>query len=626
MNTPSNLASWIDPVASLALQTVFLVAVTSAAAFFVRSAQWRRLFWQICLIALVALTVAEMTGIGRGLTDWTASRVSLDRAATVDSPTNDLVTTVSVRTFEAPEFESSATNGNPPANASIVLWPLFIWLSGTALLLARVAFATFLCAKIARRNRPAAASIIHEIESLKKLLGLARPIRVLDSSALTAPIVFGFLNPSLVIPANFEREFDPAQRRAILAHELAHLANRDPAWQRLANVTVALLWWNPLAWWARRQFSISSEQCADQASAILPNGPEALAESLVKLAARLHHPRAFAALSIHGGGFRSGLGKRVARLLSEKPTEWKAIGWCRQLATGFLGGTVLIMLVFTGTFFARAKATASEIKSLPDALRSSWLQSPAALALTDLPDDPRTDASALTESNPPAATPEIDADEPAPSSPQITVEAKFVEAPPSFLDLLLASGDDWQIVEVNRELTDEFGEPPSNDAPNAATHQLSGRLTAASYQSLVAHLMKLPGADILSAPRVTTSPGLRAQMTVGQRIDGNHVGVRLDLIPNISANAETILLTSTVSATERLDPAADNEVDSAKLRVRQAKLHDFAIVPGETMVLRAFSVKTENPVKDLFIFLTPTFAKPSAATPGEIVPAVLIKP
>src|SRR6185503_14478821 len=100
---------------------------------------------------------------------------------------------------------------------------------------------------------------------------------------LPGPIAFGIFHPGISLPPNFSEKFSIAQQEAMLAHELAHLAAGDPLWQLLADLSVALFWWHPAAWWARHQLRMACEGAADEASLLIENGPHALAECLVTL-------------------------------------------------------------------------------------------------------------------------------------------------------------------------------------------------------------------------------------------------------------------------------------------------------------------------------------------------------
>jgi hypothetical protein len=163
------------------------------------------------------------------------------------------------------------------------------------------------------------------------------------------PIAFGLFLPSIAVPDDFMRRFTRPEQDAMLAHELAHLAARDPAWYLLADILCALLWWHPLVWWARAQLHAASEQCADEASLLVEGGPQSLAACLVRIAGELTRPASLESIGVEGDGFRSRLGRRVERLLrmSERyeaaPHRWQT-GLARTL-----GPVVLLAAVLAST-------------------------------------------------------------------------------------------------------------------------------------------------------------------------------------------------------------------------------------------------------------------------------------
>ena len=87
--------------------------------------------------------------------------------------------------------------------------------------------------------------VMVRVAALAARLGIRPPVRVLTSLRLDSPVVFGSVRPVLVLPRHFQDDFNPRQQEAILAHELAHLAACDPAWQSLAMAACGLLWWHP---------------------------------------------------------------------------------------------------------------------------------------------------------------------------------------------------------------------------------------------------------------------------------------------------------------------------------------------------------------------------------------------
>jgi beta-lactamase regulating signal transducer with metallopeptidase domain len=109
-----------------------------------------------------------------------------------------------------------------------------------------------------------------------------------------------------------------AQLEAVLAHEVAHLARRDPRWFAAVDAIVAVLWLQPLNWVARRQLRELAEFLCDDAVVRHTGARRPFAESLLELAVRLRgRPSSVAAVGLAGGA--SPFVRRVARLLDGEP-------------------------------------------------------------------------------------------------------------------------------------------------------------------------------------------------------------------------------------------------------------------------------------------------------------------
>jgi hypothetical protein len=156
----------------------------------------------------------------------------------------------------------------------------------------------------------------------------------LEYSGLSVPVAYGTVRPTVVLPAGFWDRFSRAEQEAVLAHELAHLAAHDPLWHLSAELCCALLWWHPAVWWLRGRLRAASETAADEASLLVPGGPDALAGCLVALGRRLVGPRPCGGLSFQGSGFRSSLGRRVERLLNLKARSVGGTGVSPVSASG----------------------------------------------------------------------------------------------------------------------------------------------------------------------------------------------------------------------------------------------------------------------------------------------------
>ena len=114
-----------------------------------------------------------------------------------------------------------------------------------------------------RSNPPIPASWLDEFEKAKRETGLRRNVEFLVSDDL-GPLLCWFEGQNfVVVPKTFWELSTPQQRSAIVLHELAHAKRFDVWWMLIARILILPQWFNPLAWYALRQFSESVEMACD---------------------------------------------------------------------------------------------------------------------------------------------------------------------------------------------------------------------------------------------------------------------------------------------------------------------------------------------------------------------------
>jgi beta-lactamase regulating signal transducer with metallopeptidase domain len=79
------------------------------------------------------------------------------------------------------------------------------------------------------------------------------------------PAVVGVLRPIIVTPADFDQRFNDEERRAVIAHERAHLAHGDPLINAFVVLLQCLNWFNPLVHVASAALRIDQELACDAA-------------------------------------------------------------------------------------------------------------------------------------------------------------------------------------------------------------------------------------------------------------------------------------------------------------------------------------------------------------------------
>ncbi len=114
---------------------------------------------------------------------------------------------------------------------------------------------------LAGRRPVESAGWSDDLRELAGRAGLARVPRLTASATLGSPIALA--RGELVVPARALRELGRGARRALLAHELAHLARRDPWWLTVATFLCYVLAFQPLQRLVRRRLLDEMELACD---------------------------------------------------------------------------------------------------------------------------------------------------------------------------------------------------------------------------------------------------------------------------------------------------------------------------------------------------------------------------
>ncbi|MEM6672482.1 MAG: M56 family metallopeptidase [Planctomycetota bacterium] len=275
----------------------------------------------------------------------------------------------------SPETEL-APAGRIPSIAVLVLG---VWAIGALLRLYALAREAFALARLRRGARP---------------IDVGAPPRVLAAThaQLDLPIAFGVLRPTVLLPTSLAK--DDATRRAVVAHELAHLRHRDPFAALVVAVLGAIWWFHPAAWWLQRAVRRTQEDLVDDAvvRGRPPIAPDAYCAALLETARR---SAGVAVPSLTcGSGAMSSLERRFRRILEPKvPARRKTMILPLLLP---LSLTFAVVPQSTDGAAASTETTASapgEQEALERAL--AWLASRQLDGGSFSPSDPEGDALAL---------------------------------------------------------------------------------------------------------------------------------------------------------------------------------------------------------------------------------------
>jgi len=188
---------------------------------------------------------------------------------------------------------------------------LAVWLAGALAGLARLEQGRRRYWRAAGpRHAAGDAEAADALRRLRAAAGMSRTVYITSAGGLSAPAAVGLAE--ICLPATALTALTPLQREGILAHELGHLARRDPLWKVAVEIAAAVLWFQPLLRVAGHELAECAEHLADGFAVRVTGRRRPLLESLGILAATLS-PRGAAAAGFGDGG--SPLLRRAARLM-----------------------------------------------------------------------------------------------------------------------------------------------------------------------------------------------------------------------------------------------------------------------------------------------------------------------
>ena len=127
-----------------------------------------------------------------------------------------------------------------------------------------------------------AANLTDTLDQLQRSANQRRAIRLTTSPMCPVPLALA--GRRIVVPDRFVRELDAEQQRAALAHELAHLARRDPEWRIAVEILERALFFQPLNRLARVRLCDAAEFLCDEWAVQHTQSPLAMARCLSAVA------------------------------------------------------------------------------------------------------------------------------------------------------------------------------------------------------------------------------------------------------------------------------------------------------------------------------------------------------
>jgi beta-lactamase regulating signal transducer with metallopeptidase domain len=152
----------------------------------------------------------------------------------------------------------------PPMTLSPGELLILVWLSGSLFWYALASSRLLRFRRLLGQARPATEELVKEVRLVALALGLKQAPEVLILSARVSPLIWALGGRArLVLPEELSGSLTAAQRKTLIAHEVAHLIRRDHWVRWMELLVLGLYWWFPVAWWARRALRAAEEECCD---------------------------------------------------------------------------------------------------------------------------------------------------------------------------------------------------------------------------------------------------------------------------------------------------------------------------------------------------------------------------
>ncbi len=135
-----------------------------------------------------------------------------------------------------------------------------------------------------RRSRAVEDAALWELADVVRAeLGCRRPIEIRQSDDLVTAATIGWRRPVVLLPPDWTAWTDQ-QRRAVLAHEIAHVSRNDFLAAVCGQLGPALHFYHPLVHWLLGRLRLEQELAADAAAAKVSGGQREYLAAIAELA------------------------------------------------------------------------------------------------------------------------------------------------------------------------------------------------------------------------------------------------------------------------------------------------------------------------------------------------------
>lgn len=273
-------ARWLRPAAAVSI--VFTGLATILILSLLTLSPWPRWAFIQRLSSTAAATVtsspAPPSGYSEGHEQETSAEHSLPQPRR--SASGSLLRQMVAKELIDPPSADSATGWRWPAVMAAIVF------AGVACRVVWLALGMLAVRWQRRSSLPVQDRVLSElIDVLCAELGCSRPIEVRQSDDLVTAATIGWRYPVLLLPPDW-RTWNEGERRAVLAHEIAHARSHDCLVVLCGQLALMLHIYHPLLHWLASCLRLEQELAADAAAASVSGGQRQYLVTIAELALR----------------------------------------------------------------------------------------------------------------------------------------------------------------------------------------------------------------------------------------------------------------------------------------------------------------------------------------------------
>ncbi|MCP3099236.1 M48 family metalloprotease [Myxococcus sp. K15C18031901] len=240
-------------------------------------------------------------------------------------------------------------------------WLVLAWVAGVGLCSGRLTAEWVKLRLLAKRALPAPAEWQERLDVLSRRLGLARAVRLLQTTEVDVPAAVGWLSPVVLLPMSTLMGLPARQLEMVLAHELAHIRRHDFV-VNLAQVFVeTLFFFHPAVQWMSQVVRVEREHCCDDVAVGASGNSLSYARALTALETLRVMPDTLPgpAMSALGGSLPERVRRLVATPSPRCSSRWVAGASVLTLVSSLAVAAPLTALVLGQTSTSAPAATST---------------------------------------------------------------------------------------------------------------------------------------------------------------------------------------------------------------------------------------------------------------------------